>query len=214
MSSRPPSDVRAGMLCDTRKENTRCDITEVWWCPTCFLRFQNPQQWQCLKSSLLNLQQLFFLDIIYCQHHWGIKRDKVYLPRNLLVHRCREWQRRGAGARGHKYPMDPWLSHQETVSVIPLFTHFTGSGDGVFVLTVPHRWLDQIWEEDLHSSAWGARPWLHVQTPPGLNSHQPRRIRLHYSRQEDGWILGRRYFYNCQRCSHAARTKGPVSNTL
>lgn len=74
--------------------------------------------------------------------------------------------------------------------------------------------LPQIWEENLHSAARGARPIIHVQAPPGLHTQQSHRVRLHNPGQENRWILGGRHQHHCQRCSHAARSQGPVSNTL
>lgn len=74
--------------------------------------------------------------------------------------------------------------------------------------------LPQIWEENLHSAARGARPIVHVQAPPGLHTQQSHRVRLHKPGQENRWILWGRYQHHCQRCSHAARSQGPVSNTL
>lgn len=88
-----------------------------------------------------------------------------------------------------------------------------GSGCSVLVLTAPSL-MGQIWEEDLHPVAGGARSQLHVQTPSGINSQRPHRGRFYDSGKEDGWILGRGHFYHCQRRSHAARTEGPVSNPL
>lgn len=74
--------------------------------------------------------------------------------------------------------------------------------------------LTQIWKENLHSTARGARPVHHVQAPPGLHAQQSLRERLHNPGQENRWILRGRYQHHCQRCSHAACSQGPVSNTL
>lgn len=74
--------------------------------------------------------------------------------------------------------------------------------------------LPQIWEENLHPAARGARSILHVQTPPGFDPQQSHRVWFHDSWQENRRILGCRYQYHCQRCSHAACSKGPVGNTL
>ena len=72
----------------------------------------------------------------------------------------------------------------------------------------------QIWEEDLHPTAWRACPLLYVQAPSWLHPQQPFWLWLCNSGQEDRWILRSRCQHYCQRCSDAACSKGPVSNSL
>lgn len=198
------------MLCDTRKKtptvtSLRCgqvghvfldSKTRTW---VMFeIMFSSPAATLFQRSRLLSASLLYCVRWLKCVFtHFGSQVSGMTT--------------RGCWSSGLQISRGPWTRPSGDGE---WYLSVKSSCNGVVVFTVLPQWLAQIRKEDLHPPAWGARPRLYVQAPSGRDSQQPHRLRFYNSWKEDGWILGRRYFYNSQRCSHAACTKGPVGNTL
>lgn len=74
--------------------------------------------------------------------------------------------------------------------------------------------FSKIWKAHLHSSAWGERSLLHVQTAPWLHTQQPEGWGLCHAGQKDRGLLRSRHQHHCQGRPHASRQKGPVGQSL